>query len=108
MNMNKLAPNLKKRPGQNEQTYFGRGKLLLSGEYFVLDGASALVLPTKLGQSMTVRYSPSFNPKLHWKSFDSNNDLWLSVAWQSGDIWLASIEWCPNSTALQRTRRNVC
>ena len=77
MNINKTVTNLKKRLGQNEQTYFGRGKLLLSGEYFVLDGASALVLPTKLGQSMTVRYSPSFNPKLHWKSFDSNNDLWF-------------------------------
>ena len=54
MNINKTTTNLKKRLGQNEQTYFGRGKLLLSGEYFVLDGASALVLPTKLGPSMTV------------------------------------------------------
>lgn len=36
-------------------TYRANGKLLLTGEYLVLKGALALALPTKLGQSMTVR-----------------------------------------------------
>ena len=35
-------------------TYTANGKLLLTGEYLVLHGATALALPTKLGQSMSV------------------------------------------------------
>ena len=60
-----------------DQYYHGHGKLLLSGEYFVLDGAEALALPTTVGQSLSVRYSPSFNPSLSWKSFDSKGELWF-------------------------------
>jgi len=37
------------------QSFYGNGKLLLSAEYFVLDGAVALALPTKLGQSLHVQ-----------------------------------------------------
>ena len=37
-------------------TYRANGKLLLTGEYLVLKGALALALPTKLGQTMTVRH----------------------------------------------------
>ena len=36
--------------------FSAHGKLLLTGEYLVLKGAVALGLPTKLGQSMTVRH----------------------------------------------------
>ncbi|MBB4079945.1 mevalonate kinase [Lewinella aquimaris] len=34
--------------------YYGHGKLLLTGEYFVLEGATALAIPTKTGQRFTV------------------------------------------------------
>jgi ATP-dependent Clp endopeptidase proteolytic subunit ClpP len=37
------------------QTYHANGKLLLTGEYFILDGAVGLALPTKFGQSLSVR-----------------------------------------------------
>jgi mevalonate kinase len=60
-----------------DQYYYGHGKLLLTGEYFLLDGAKGLALPTTVGQSMGVRYSQSFDPKLTWKSFDVNGNLWL-------------------------------
>ena len=60
-----------------DQYYHGHGKLLLTGEYFILEGAKGLALPTTVGQSMGVRYSQSFNPKLTWKSFDLNGNLWL-------------------------------
>ena len=36
------------------QDYYYHGKLLLSGEYLVLDGAVALAIPTELGQRFTV------------------------------------------------------
>lgn len=62
-----------------DQYYYGHGKLLLTGEYFVLDGATGLALPTTVGQSMGVRYSQSFQPKLTWKSFDVHGNLWLEA-----------------------------
>lgn len=65
-----------------DQYFFGHGKLLLSGEYFVLDGADALALPTKLGQSLSVRYSTSFDPKLTWKSYDCHGNLWFEASFE--------------------------
>ncbi|MBL7665666.1 MAG: hypothetical protein JNM93_11085 [Bacteriovoracaceae bacterium] len=75
--------------GQREQYFFGHGKLLLSGEYFVLDGAHALALPTRLGQSLTVRYRKTFAPKLIWKSFDVEGHKWFEAEmelWQFNSI----------------------
>lgn len=66
-----------------EQYYYGHGKLLLTGEYFVLDGAKALALPTKLGQKMFVRYRPSSSPKLVWKSIDSNGKVWFEARFET-------------------------
>ena len=62
---------------KKNQFFYGRGKLLLTGEYLVLDGAQSLAVPLKVGQSMSVSYSPSFEPVLHWKSFDVEGNLWL-------------------------------
>lgn len=59
--------------------YFGHGKVLLSGEYFVLDGAMALALPTTVGQSMRVRYEQSYAPTLNWKSYDLNGKEWMEA-----------------------------
>ena len=36
------------------QTYYSHGKLLLTAEYVVLDGAKALAVPTVFGQSLHV------------------------------------------------------
>lgn len=61
----------------SEHYYYGHGKLLLSGEYFVMDGAHALALPTTVGQSMRVKYRPSYQPTLNWKSFDHSGKVWF-------------------------------
>lgn len=57
------------------------GKLLISGEYAVLDGALALAIPTKLGQSLEVNYSEPHteNPKLAWNAFLHDESLWFSA-----------------------------
>lgn len=70
------------RIGKEEQYFYGRGKVLLSGEYFVLDGAKALALPTATGQSMKVHYSQSYTPKLTWKSYDVFGNLWLEAIFE--------------------------
>jgi mevalonate kinase len=59
--------------------FHGNGKLLLSGEYYVLDGALALALPTKTGQLLKVTYAPSEHKVLHWKSYDNEGQLWFEA-----------------------------
>lgn len=60
-----------------DQYFYGHGKLLLSGEYFVLDGAEALALPTTVGQSMRVKYRSSYQPTLNWRSVDHTGKAWF-------------------------------
>ncbi len=60
-----------------DQYFYGHGKLLLSGEYFVMDGAEALALPTTVGQSMKVKYRHSYQPTLNWKSLDHSGNVWF-------------------------------
>lgn len=57
------------------QRFYSNGKLLLSGEYAVLNGALAWAIPTKFGQSLTVENNNSSH--LLWKSYDKNNHLWF-------------------------------
>lgn len=47
--------------------YHASGKLLLSGEYFVLHGATALALPLKVGQRLKVQEG-SGSSILHWQA----------------------------------------
>ena len=46
--------------------YQAHGKFLLTGEYLVLKGASALALPLKLGQSFEVSLTDTDTHRLHW------------------------------------------
>lgn len=58
-------------------TYYSNGKLLLTGEYVVLDGAKALALPTQYGQSLSIQKINEL--KLIWESYTSQGELWLQV-----------------------------
>ncbi|GGZ78394.1 GYDIA family GHMP kinase [Algibacter mikhailovii] len=58
------------------KTFYSNGKLLISGEYVILDGAKALALPTKQGQSLNIE--PINDNRLLWESFDHKGDLWFS------------------------------
>ncbi|MBK7869695.1 MAG: GHMP kinase [Saprospiraceae bacterium] len=55
--------------------FHSKGKLLLTAEYFVLDGALALALPTKLGQSLQVVENET--KTITWKSFDADDNPWF-------------------------------
>lgn len=55
--------------------HYGRGKLLLTSEYAVLDGAKALAIPTRFGQRMTVKKNRGSD--LIWESLDSNGESWF-------------------------------
>ena len=57
--------------------FHSNGKLLISGEYAILDGALSLAIPTKYGQ--TLRVTSHSNETLVWKSFDKKNQLWFEA-----------------------------
>ncbi len=61
-------------------TFRSNGKLLLSGEYFVLDGALSLAVPTRQGQNMivTVLNEPQ---QLIWRSYgiDGPDQIWFEA-----------------------------
>lgn len=59
--------------------FYAHGKLLLTGEYFVLDGALALALPCKRGQSMAVKPLDNSDSILKWKSLDHENSIWFEA-----------------------------
>jgi mevalonate kinase len=57
------------------QTFYSNGKLLLTGEYVVLDGAQALAVPTRFGQNLVIRKGQ--NRVFKWTSFDSDKSIWF-------------------------------
>ena len=59
------------------QTFYSHGKLLLTGEYLVLDGALALALPTKYGQALTIE--PNDEKLIKWKSIDNDGNVWFEA-----------------------------
>ena len=80
------------------QKFYSNGKLLITGEYLVLDGALALAIPTKYGQSLTVE--PFENGKLKWESFDDDGNLWFeeSLSFRDGSQFSTAL----NSTITDR------
>ncbi|WP_299553845.1 GYDIA family GHMP kinase [Seonamhaeicola sp.] len=64
----------------NNKTFYSNGKLLLTGEYVVLDGALSLAIPTKFGQSLQIESVDK--PILHWKSLDENGTVWFEGAFE--------------------------
>jgi mevalonate kinase len=58
-------------------TFRSNGKLLLTSEYLVLNGAKALALPCKLGQSLVVEGTEE--PNVYWESYDVDNNCWFKA-----------------------------
>ncbi len=61
-----------------EKSY--NGKLLLTGEYFVLNGADSIVLPLRYGQRMSVlqKEDKDYGGFIHWRAFE-NGKIWLDA-----------------------------
>jgi mevalonate kinase len=60
--------------------YYAHGKLLLTGEYLVLNGAKALALPLKMDQWMTVAPGNQKN-RMNWKA-STPGGQWFSCEFQ--------------------------
>jgi mevalonate kinase len=59
------------------RNFYSNGKLLLTGEYFVLDGAKSLAVPTKFGQDLRVEKIKE--SQLIWGSFSHEGACWFEA-----------------------------
>lgn len=60
--------------------FYSNGKLLLSGEYAVLDGALAWAIPTKFGQHLRIQTTNS--SRIYWKSLDEKGNTWFEGTYE--------------------------
>ena len=68
--------------------YYSNGKLLLTGEYLVLEGAKSLAVPTKFGQDLVVETIKE--PHLIWGSFSPNGNCWFEAVFEVSKFRLVS------------------
>ncbi|MFO7720747.1 MAG: GYDIA family GHMP kinase [Gillisia sp.] len=64
--------------------FHSNGKLLITGEYAVLDGALALAIPARFGQSLEI--APREDAMIVWKSLDTKNQVWFEKEFQINEI----------------------
>jgi mevalonate kinase len=60
------------------QRFYSHGKLLLTAEYIVLDGATALAIPCKFGQDLVV--TPTTSAFIKWEAYSELNKLWSTFS----------------------------
>jgi mevalonate kinase len=73
-------PNMKPEPA----SYYAHGKLLISGEYVVLQGALSLAVPLKYGQHLHISYDDG-DPVLVWESI-SGGIPWMKARFKKGNL----------------------
>lgn len=65
---------------KTERFFRSNGKLLLTAEFLVIDGALALAIPCKFGQRLKVK---SISPReIHWKSLDDRKNSWFEAKFE--------------------------
>lgn len=64
---------------------YANGKLLITGEYLILEGAYSLAIPCSKGQK--IEYTQDKKSKtIEWKSYDFMQKLWFSVKYESDSL----------------------
>ena len=58
--------------------FYSNGKLLITGEYVVLDGARALAVPTRFGQSLEIEQNDK--NKIIWTALDYKGKQWFKTS----------------------------
>ena len=79
--------------------FYSHGKLLITAEYLVLDGAEALALPTQKGQFLNVYHQKT--PVLSWKSIDDLGNIWFETHLNLNDI--ISKKYAPEDSDVKKT-----
>ena len=71
--------------------FYSNGKLLLSGEYLILDGATGLALPTLFGQELHIKSADHENT-LRWTSIDEKGVIWFEAQYSLPELTLLSFK----------------
>lgn len=69
--------------------FYSNGKLLLSGEYLILDGATGVAIPTLFGQELNVERTELENT-LSWTSIDEKGAVWFEAQYNLPELTLLS------------------
>ncbi|CAM4073346.1 GYDIA family GHMP kinase [Flavobacterium sinopsychrotolerans] len=85
-----------------KKTFYSNGKLLITGEYLVLDGAKAFALPTKMGQNLIIEEGS--NKEIIWKSYDADGSIWFEGTLLFSDI---SKEFNPENEPVKNTLTTI-
>lgn len=80
--------------------FYSNGKLLITGEYLVLDGALSLAVPCKFGQSLS--YEEHTESTINWKSFNSKGEVWFETTFSSENLEILE---CSDSNTVNWIRK---
>ncbi|MBU2995470.1 GHMP kinase [Cellulophaga baltica] len=80
--------------------FYSNGKLLITGEYGVLDGALSLAIPSKYGQALHISSNESDN--LTWKSYTNKNEVWFEGVFELETLQELSSSDNDTATALSK------
>jgi len=73
-----------------KKSFYSHGKLLITGEYLVLDGVQAFALPTKKGQWLEIIENDSAT--ILWNSMDEKGNCWYTSSLEIKESCIIAIE----------------
>lgn len=79
--------------------YRSTGKLMITGEYLVLEGAEALALPTQRGQSLVISEIAG-RPQLSWKTY-IEKEFWFEANFSIPDLAIGNTNDFPIAQSLR-------
>ncbi|WP_419869035.1 GYDIA family GHMP kinase [Chryseobacterium sp. CT-SW4] len=85
---------------------FSPGKLMLTSEYFAIDGALVLAVPTKLGQEFFFDEKPDGQSLIFWKAYHQNQ-LWLHAVIDYKNWEIVEANLIPAAEFILKVLKNV-
>lgn len=85
-----------------KKQFYSHGKIILSGEYAVLDESWAIALATRKGQSLEVEKINN-RDHLRWKSYDEYGKIWFEGTFSSASLKIL----CSTDLQISETIRHL-
>ncbi|WP_346983894.1 GYDIA family GHMP kinase [Chryseobacterium sp. POE27] len=85
---------------------FSPGKLMLTSEYFAIDGALVLAVPTKLGQEFSFKEENDEKSLIFWEAYHQNK-LWLKAVINYQDWQILETNIPVSAEFILKTLKNV-
>ncbi|GAB0155159.1 GYDIA family GHMP kinase [Chryseobacterium sp. Alg-005] len=85
---------------------FSPGKLMLTSEYFAMDGALVLAVPTRLGQEFFFEEKEDLESLIFWEAYHQNT-LWLKAVIDYKNWQILETNILPSAEFIMKTLKNV-